>query len=109
MATKVTIHFRDERVDRATYISQTVGFGAVVNRAEYFNRDGMFSVMEVIETGVVVIRGNVNQLVTMYIARPEQLVEIYKQNRWGKVPMWLMNKAKKNWQKGYTKNQTDYH
>lgn len=109
MATKVTLHFRDERADRATYIAQTIGFGAVVNRAEYFNRDGMFSVIEVTETGVVVIRGNVNQLVTMYIVRPEQLVEIYKQNRWGKVPMWLMNKAKKNWQKGYTKNQPDYH
>ena len=109
MATKVTVHFRDERVDRGGRRTIKKKIGAVVNRAEYYNRDGLFSVMEVLESGVVIIRGNVNQLVTMYIARPEQLIEIYKRSRWGKVPMWLMNKAKKNWQKGYTKNQPDYH
>ena len=35
MANKVTIHFRDERAERATYIAQTVGFGEVIRTAEF--------------------------------------------------------------------------
>ena len=41
--------------------------------------------------------------------KPEQLTEIYKLNNWGRVPAWLMAKAKKNKQKGYTQNQPDFH
>lgn len=109
MANKVTIHFRDERANRATYIAQTIGFGEVVRTAEFFRRDGMFQRMQVTETGVVILTNVSGAIITMYIARPEQLVESYKLNRWGRVPQWLMGKAQKNWKKGYTQNQPDYH
>ena len=109
MANKVTLHFRDERADRATYIAQTVGFGQTVRYTEYYDNLGRFARVEIIETGVVIVRNEFNSLVTMYIARPEQLMKIYKRNDWGHVPQWLITKAQKNWKKGYTQNQPDYH
>ena len=42
MANKVTLHFRNDRADRATYIAQTVGFGEIVRTAEFFNRNRRF-------------------------------------------------------------------
>lgn len=109
MANKVSLHFRNERADRATYIAQTVGFGEVIRTAEYFNRNNLYEMKQITETGVLIVRGGVGQIITMYIMKPEQLTEIYKLNHWGRVPAWLMTKAKKNWQKGYTQNQPDYH
>lgn len=109
MANKVTLHFRNDRADRATYIAQTVGFGNTIRVAESWNKDGMYHTKEITETGVVIIRSYSGTLITMFIARPEQLKEMYEFHRWGRVPAWLMTKAKKNWQKGYTKNQPDYH
>lgn len=109
MANKVTIHFRDERVERATYIAETVGFGEVIRTAESYRADGLYGVTQITSTGVIIVRGISNALVTMYIAKPEQIVNLYKYNNWGRVPMALYNKAKKNWQKGYIKNQPDYH
>ena len=41
--------------------------------------------------------------------RKGQVEEIYRKNHWGRVPAWLMTKVKKNWKKGYTQNQPDYH
>ena len=109
MANKVSLHFRNERANRATYIAQTVGFGEVIRTAEYFNRNNLYEMKQVTETGVLIVRGGAGQIVTMYIMKPEQLTEIYKLNHWGRVPAWLMAKAKKNKQKGYTQNQPDFH
>lgn len=108
MANKVTIHFKEDRIERATYISKTVGFGEVVRTAEFYRTDGLYTILKITETGVVIITSASGAIVTMYIAKPEQLIEIYKQNRWGRVPTWLMTKAQKNWKKGYTQNQPDF-
>ena len=43
------------------------------------------------------------------IAKAIQIADIYKVNGWGRVPNWLMNKATKNWKKGYIQNQPAYH
>lgn len=109
MANKVTIHFAEDRIERAAYIADTVGFGEMVRFAEYYDSEGRFAHLEVIETGVVVIYGENRRLVTMYIAQPEQLVKIFYTYNWGRVPAWLMTKAKKNQQKGYIRNQPNYH
>lgn len=109
MANKVTIHFAQDRIDRATYIAETVGFGEIIRTAEYFNRNNLFEMKQITETGVLIVRGSSGQIVTMFIMRPEQVEEIYRKNHWGRVPAWLMTKAKKNWKKGYTQNQPDYH
>lgn len=104
MANKVTIHFKDDRADRATYIAMTVGFGEIVQSATFY-KNGIFQTTELTETGVMIIRGVSNALVTMFIAKPSQIEDFYKLNRLGKVPNWLMVKAKKNKNKGYIANQ----
>ena len=109
MANKVTIHFAQDRVERAAYIAETVGFGEIVRTAEYFNHNNLFEMKQITETGVLIVRGSAGQIVTMFIMRPDQVEEIYRRNHWGRVPTWLMAKAKKNWKKGYTQNQPDYH
>ena len=109
MANKVSIHFAQDRVERAAYIAETVGFGEIVRTAEYYNRDNLFETKQITETGVMIVRGSSGQIVTMFIMRPDQVEEIYKKNNWGRVPSWLMTKVKKNWKKGYTQNQPDYH
>ena len=108
MANKVSIHFKEERIDRATYIAKTVGFGKIVQAAHYYRQDGKYTVHTITETGVIILYGTNNKIITMFIARPEQVIALYKKNEWGKVPNWLMNKVNKNWKKGYTQNQPDY-
>ena len=109
MANKVTIHFRDERADRATYIAQTVGFGEVIRTAEIYHASGLVEIRQITETGVQISRGADGCLITMFIMRKQQVYALYKANGWGNPPRWLIAKAEKNWKKGYTQNQPDYH
>lgn len=109
MANKVTIHFSADRIERATYISQTVGFGEVYRTAEIWHENGQLEIRQITETGVQISRGADGCLITMFIMRPKQLIDLHKMCGWGRVPQWLMNKAEKNWKKGYTQNQPDYH
>lgn len=109
MANKVTIHFRDERADRATYIAQTIGFGEVIRTAEIYHANGLVEIRQITETGVQISRGVDGRLITMFIMRKQQIYRLYKTNGWGNPPHWLITKAEKNWKKGYTQNQPDYH
>ena len=109
MASKVTIHFRDERVDRATYIAQTVGFGKICYTSEYWTREGLYTIIELTETGVMIVRGANGILITMYIASKKDVLNLFKQGRLGRVPTWLMAKVEKNKQKGYLENQPNRH
>ena len=107
MGTKVTIHFKNERADRATYISQTVGFGEIIHSIEGYNQN-VFQIKEITETGVIIVRDGHKRIITMYIAKPEQVLTYYRMNNLGRVPQWLAAKVKKNWQKGYTQNQPNF-
>ena len=109
MANKVTIHFRDERADRATYIAQTVGFGEVIRTAEIYRESGLIEIRQITETGVQISRGLDGRLITMFIMQKHQIIGTYKKCGWGYPPRWLLAKAEKNWKKGYTQNQPDYH
>ena len=108
MATKVTLHFRDERADRATYIAQTIGFGDIIHSVECYHFN-TYQIRQLTETGVMIIRSPSNEIITMFIAKPDQVKSYYMMNNLGRVPQWLATKVKKNWQKGYVKNQPDYH
>lgn len=108
MANKVTIHFAQDRIERATYIAETVGFGEVYRTVEIWHRDGRFEIRQITETGVQISRTADGRLITMFIMKPKQLVELHKAYGWGRVPTWLMAKAEKNWKKGYTQNQPDF-
>lgn len=104
MANKVTMHFKNDRIDRAVYIAETVGFGEVFKTAVYPTQD-----IQITDTGVIIVVNHRGAIITTYIARVNQILEIYKTQEWGNAPQWLLSKANKNWKKGYTKNQPDYH
>ena len=105
-----TRHFREERLDRAAYIAQTVGFGEVCVRHTY-SREGYARpiTIEFTDTGVIIVRGDNNAIITMYIATTSDLIKNFKASGLGKVPMNLINKAKKNMARGYVKTQPDHH
>ena len=86
----VTKHFRNDRADRATYIAQTVGFGEVVKETM---RNNTATIEQVTETGVIIVRNLNTAIITMYIGQMNQIAAIYGDKR---VPMWLVNKIKKN-------------
>lgn len=94
----ITKHFKNDRIERAAYISQTVGFGEVVKVLDVYE-DGRFSRRELMDTGVIVIRSINNVIITMFIATEGQIKYIYN----GKAPQWIINKARKN--KKYMRNQ----
>ena len=107
--TKVTLHFANERLDRATYIAETVGFGEVVKSAEWINTNGEMVYEQILESGVMVVLGSNRRIVTMYIMTEEDLFGRFLKNHWGKPPHWLVDKVRKNKKMGYTKNQPDHH
>lgn len=95
----VTKHFVNDRIERATYISKTVGFGDVVF-TDLPTANNTYK--EVTKTGVIVVRGDDRVIVTMFIATPSQIVSVYA-SKGARVPQWLYQKAKKN--SKYMKNQ----
>ena len=96
--TNISKHFREERLNRATYIATTVGFGEVV--AEMPSKA---LVMRITDTGVIlVVEPETDTLVTMYIATVEQYTYIANCVR---VPKDLKKEVKHNESKNYTKEQ----
>lgn len=96
--TNVSKHFREERLERATYIATTVGFGEVV--AEMPSKALM---MRLTNTGVIlVVEPETDTLVTMYIATLEQYAYIANLV---KVPKEVKKKVRENVARNYTKEQ----
>lgn len=106
----ITRHFREDRIERAAYIAQTVGFGDVYVRHTY-TREGYERpiTIEVTDTGVIVIRGDDRAIITMYIATTSDLIKMFKASGLGRVPTCLINKAKKNMTRGYVNAQPNHH
>ena len=107
MARKVSVHFKEERIDRAAYIAETVGFGEIIQKERQFYKPGTF--ISIMETGVIVITDMDNVIITMYLAHPDEVKYLYQFYNWGRVPNWFWAKVKKNWSKGYIQNQPNYH
>lgn len=97
-----TKHFRNDRIERATYIAQTIGFGEVVREINDYYQ-GRFERRQLTETGVIIVRNIDNVIVTMFIASIKQVKGMYDN---GAAPSWIIAKAKKNAQK-YAKGQPD--
>lgn len=73
-------HFRDERRDRLTRIRRDVGFGKVVRRCVVdTGHPAGYEVHVLTSTGVVVVfNARTKKLVTMLVARPEQVERYYR-------------------------------
>lgn len=107
--TKVTLHFANERLDRAAYIAETVGFGEVVRVAEWVNRENKPVYEQILNTGVLVVFNEQRRIITMYIMTEKDLYGRYTKNNWGKPPKSLVDKVRKNKKMGYTENQPNFH
>lgn len=95
----ITNHFKRDRIERAAYISQTVGFGDVVQTSVGYS-EGRYNRRELMETGVIIVRNENDVIITMFIATEKQVKAMYKGN---KVPQWLMRKVRNN--KKYVEGQ----
>jgi hypothetical protein len=91
-------HLRTERIDRAEYIATTIGIGKEVIRKEKKGRDSYSCLTD---TGVVIIRGFDNSIITMYIATMAQATAIAE----GNLPKYLKDVVRRNEKKNYQKNQ----
>ena len=89
-------HALNDRVERLTYIHDTVGFGDRVE-AEWFDGN---KVLQLTDTGVVMVKGATDDmLVTAYIATLAQAIRIYY-NGLGlnMLPRWLYKRVTRNQQ-----------
>lgn len=100
---KVTFskHFMEDRSDRYIFIASTVGFGEVVHTHEVNTTKGKGRV-EITTTGVLIVRGYDNVIITMYIA---SLAEIKKYYDGGEVHREVHLAARRNEKKNYIKLQ----
>ena len=91
----ITNHFKEDRLDRALYIAQTIGFGEVVK--ECYRADTK-TFQQITDTGVMIARSDIDRaIVTVYVATMNQVRAVYGEDR---VPSWLVAKVKKNNSKG---------
>lgn len=92
-----------QRLDRATYIAESVGFGNVVVRFTHIKNDRP-QITEIYESGVFVIRNMAEKIITMFIAEEHQIRKVYSVNG-SHAPNWLLTKARKNKKRGYIDGQ----
>ena len=100
---KTTKHFREDRMDRAVYIAQTIGFGEIVLSVIDESR---YNIFDLYESGACVVRAwsEDAEIITMYIATLEQVNRLYRlANK--RTPTYMVNKAKNNYHKKYIQNQ----
>ena len=71
----MTHHARVERADRIEYILDTIGVGEVVGKYEKRNE---YRYKAVTDTGVIMVTGFDNALITMYIGSMEEIIQTYR-------------------------------
>ena len=91
-----TKHAQWDRMDRMTYIQETVGFGEVI--AEHLSRESTTCYRQLTNTGVILITDKAqNVLVTAYIANVGQAVSTYcKATHQDKIPPELFQIVLRN-------------
>ena len=90
-------HMTKDRVDRYVFIATKIGFGEVVHTAKTKTTKGEGKV-EITSTGVIIVRGYNNIVITMYVATVAQIKMYYKN---GVAPRDVILAAKRNEKKNY--------
>lgn len=100
---KVTFskHFIEDRSDRFVFIATTVGIGEIVHTHKVETTRGKGKV-EITSTGVIIVRGYGDVIITMYIAT---LAEIKKYYDGGEVHREVFFAARRNEKRGFIKLQ----
>ena len=100
MKTIPTKHLREDRVGRYAAIATTIGFGEIIATFPRANEKGP-TIHILTSTGVIFVKSaRTEQMITCWVASPSQIYKYYENTR---PPIALIQKARKNQQKGYCK------
>ena len=97
-----TQHFAEQRSKRENFILNTVGLGEDLDEFLALDKKYNSPVLHIITTTGVykIMTPDKEKLITMWIARPQQLKDLYKKNH-AELPKWLLQKAIDDKQMGY--------
>ena len=77
----ISYHISEDRLDRATFIATTIGFGAIIKERYCVDEQGRPAWKCLTDTGVMLIfNGKRDKVVTLYIATVAQVSWIYEGN-----------------------------
>jgi hypothetical protein len=100
MKPKMTKHMKEDLLDRYVNIAITLGIGEELASFPRENEMGP-TIHTVTSTGIIFVKSvRTSQIITCWVASPSQIYKLYGDK---KPPISLINKAKKNQQKGYLK------
>ena len=103
---KLSQHLMKERAGRYAFIATTVGLGEIVHRhARRHTGDNRAVMVNITSTGVVMVEGDDQSIVTMYLANITE-IEQYFDN--ASVPWLLAARVKTNMSQGLVKRQNDF-
>lgn len=96
-------HFKEDREKRERFILNTIGLGEELDTFEEIDKKYGKPVLHIItDTGVYkIMTPDRSKLITMWIARPQQLKDLYKKHH-AQLPKWLLQKAIDHKQMCYT-------
>lgn len=93
--TKMTKHFREERLHRAVFIGMTIGFGDVVHEHMVFDEQRGYRLHCVTNTGVDIIKDPASKaVITAYIMTVSQLKKLFDNE--GDIPLSLLSVVRRN-------------
>jgi hypothetical protein len=93
-----TKHLAEDRMDRVVFIATTIGFGEILESFYVDDEHGKHYEC-VTSTGVIIVKGiDEKTVVTMYIARHNQIKRLYKDRE---IPRGLKAVVKRNEKKGW--------
>lgn len=99
---KKTQHFAEQRNKREEFIIRNIGLGEDLDEFQEADRRNGNPVLHIItDTGIYkIMTPDKKTLITMWVARPQQLKDLYKKHH-VKLPKWLLQKAIDHKQMGY--------
>lgn len=96
-------HFAENRAKREKFILDNIGLGEDYDIFEEISSKYGNKVLHIItDTAIykIVTADEEQKLITMWVARPQQLKDLYKRNH-AELPKWLLQKAIDHKQMGY--------
>ena len=99
---KKTQHFAEQRNKREEFIIRNIGLGEDLDEFQETDRRNGSPVLHIItDTGIYkIMTQDKKTLITMWVARPQQLKDLYKKHH-TELPKWLLQKAIDHKQMGY--------
>lgn len=90
-------HLINDRLDRYLFIATRLGFGEVIFSKPHQTSEGAGK-LSITSTGVILITGYSNTLITLYIATVGQIKQYYGDNA---IPQTLLRQAYQNTKRNF--------